>query len=156
MSQKILISCTSTKSQKTYTKNDFTFGIDGNGHQILVGNPVSATMNQINGAPNKMPYNLTIIVGIDANYNGSPSLYYDASESAFIVEFDYKHTTIPNTLNQWTITVKNGDGRILTGPNRPSVYLSDTNQKSGQTMTEGQGSETSKGTEVAFDEPPMK
>lgn len=156
MSQRISIPCKFTKSTGTYPKSGFTFGIDANKKQILVANPLSATMNPINGNPNKMPYNLTIIIGIDAGYNGSPGLYYDASDSSFIVEFNYKHTAIPNTLYQWTITVENGDGRIITGPNKPKAYLTDTNQNSYNTMVEGKGTETSKGTEVSFDEPPMK
>ncbi|WP_422089283.1 hypothetical protein [Tenacibaculum ovolyticum] len=155
MSQRISIPCTSTKSTDTYPKSDFTFGIDTNGNQILVANPLSATMSAINGNPNKMPYNLTIIVGIDADYNGNPNLYYDDSLSAFIVEFDYQHTVVPNTLHQWTITVENGDGRILKGLHQPKVYLSDTYQTSSEIIINGDGTETSKGTEVVFDEPPM-
>ena len=156
MSQKTFISSTTTKSQNTYPKSHFTFGIDSNKHQILVANPVKADLKPGTFNPNTMPYDLTIVVGIDANYNGTPSLYYDSSKSAFFVEFDYKHTAIPDTLYKWTITVKNGDGRILKGVDKPKVYLSDTFQTSAEMIIEGKGTETSKGTEVSIKEPPMK
>ncbi|CAL2102167.1 conserved protein of unknown function [Tenacibaculum sp. 190130A14a] len=151
---KTLIPSTATKENTTSPSSDFHFGTDAKGNQILVAKPLSAYMNPIGYDPNRMPYDLTIVVGIDSGYTGTPSLYYDDSESAFIVEFNYEHTEIPSNLYKWTISVQNGDGRILTGTKHPSVHLYDSINTSIHIMVNGDGTETSKGTEVSFSKPP--
>lgn len=150
------IPCTSvTKSVNTYPKSNFTFGTDKNGKQILVANPTKAIMNPVGNNPDRMPYNLTIVVAIDSGYTGTPKLYYDSSKFAFFVEFDYPHSTIPETLHKWTLIVTNGDGRILTGPNQPKAFLTDTIVSSSHILIEGEGTETSDGTEVTPSPPPI-
>ncbi|CAL2077029.1 hypothetical protein [Tenacibaculum sp. 190524A05c] len=148
------IPCTTEKSTSTYPSSDFTFGKDSDGNQILVAKPLSAQMDPIGFDPQKMPYDLTIVVGIDSGYTGTPTLSYDDSESAFIVKFDYKHTQIPTSLYKWTIVVTNGDGRIIKGTEHPKAYLNDSANSSAHAMVKGKGTETSKGTEVVFSKPP--
>ncbi len=151
----IPITCSKiSKSENTYPKSDFTFGKDSSGNQILVAAPVKATFELLfNNTPPK--YDLEIIVAIDKEYNGTPSLYYNSDEQAFIVEFNYKHESVPDNLYKWTLSVTNGDIKNI--PNKPKkVYLYDTVNSSNDTMVNEKGVETSKGTEVAVIAPPEK
>ncbi|SNR17282.1 hypothetical protein [Tenacibaculum jejuense] len=133
-----------TKSTNTYPNSDFTFGIDKNGNQILVAKPVSAIY---------YPDRLSIIVAIDEDYSGTPEIYYFKEKGTIYVSFKFTHSSVPNRLYEWTINIDNN----LFGANKPkTVYLTDTKSSLDDTMIEGQGTETSEGTEVSFDEPPMK